>query len=334
MRNPALYTRSGRLRYAMGILTSVILASLSFAPLPATAENSVEIESKWVEAGESNVKLGIYLTNSIPLSGVLMTYEIRMIHVGSFIRRSLDIRPQGRLMEWAGNEPPYTVELYFPYRTFRADHPTSCKADSAGRVWQWMETDSLPDFMGEEALLYCFFGMDPEEPTLLPGTDGTQGNGIPSAVIVFDVTEVGGAFIIDSTCTAPSNHLTFIDDDPQVHAISPTFRPGIVLIGCNAECHGDPNCDGACNLIDLVRSIDVAFNNAPAVIDPDPRCPVENTDVNCDLVTDVLDIARMINVQYRMSPMSREFCAPCDHIPRTGRPKDDVRTPYFRNNGS
>jgi hypothetical protein len=294
----------------------------------------VEIESKWVEAGQSNVTLGVYLTNSVPLGAVLLTHEIRMIHVGSFIRRTLDIRPQGRLMEWTGDEIPFTTELYFPFRSSRSA-PTQCAADSAGKVWQWMRNDSLPDFMGEEALLYNFIGMDFERPYLMPGTDGTQGDGIPSALIVFDVTDVGGAFIIDTTCTAPANHLTFIyEDGNELLPMTPAFRPGIVLIGCNAECHGDPNCDGQCNLIDLVRSVDVAFNNAPPAIDPDPRCPVENTDVNCDLTTDVLDVVHMVNVQYRFAPMQSEFCVPCNHIPRSGFPKDDVRTPYFRNNGT
>jgi hypothetical protein len=196
-----------------------------------------------------------------------------------------------------------------------------------------MESDSLPDFMGEEALMYFYSSYNPEN--LPPGSDGRQGEGAPSLELVFDVNEVGGAFEIDTTCATPSVHTCFVGTDGNDDwIVSPSFRKGIVLIGCNAECHGDPNCDGQCNLIDLVRSVDVAFNNAPPAIDPDPRCPVENTDVNCDLVTDILDVVKMVNVQYRFAPMQAEFCVPCNHIPRSGFPKDDVRTPYFRNNGT
>jgi hypothetical protein len=186
--------------------------------------------------------------------------------------------------------------------------------------------------MGEEALLYYFMSLSATDYHLPPGDDGTTGAGTPSISLEFDVTDVGGAFIIDTTCTVPANHLTFVGDDYT--EIVPQFRPAIVLIGCNAECHGDPNCDGQCDLIDLVTTLSVAFKGAQPVIDPDPRCPTENTDVNCDMVTDVLDILRMVNVQYRSASVNTEFCAPCEHIPRTGSPKDDVMTPYFRNRGS
>ncbi len=332
MRRTAITPCHGRLSRGLAVLSVSLLAVIWLSPLAVQAENLVEIESKWVEAGASNVMLGIYLTNDVQTYGVLMTYEIRSIHVGSFIRRTLDIRPQGRLLEWTGTEPPFTVKNFYPYRT-RPNSYTQCPTDSEGNVWQWMESDSLPDFVGEEALLYYFVGMDFERPTMLAGTDGNPREGQPSAKLVFDVTEVGGAFIIDTTCMGPANHLSYIVDDPvaEFAILAPAFEKGIVLIGCNAECHGDPNCDGQCNLIDLIKSVDVAFNNAPPVIDPDPRCPVENTDVNCDLVTNVLDVVHMVNVQYRFSPMAIEFCVACEHIPRTGWPKEDVRTPYFRN---
>jgi hypothetical protein len=293
--------------------------------------NSVEIESKWVDEGQKDVAVGIYIKNTEPLRGVLLPLEIRSIHVGSFIRRSLDVRPESRFMNWAGDDPPVTAELYFPYKTQSA-HGIHCTTDSLGRVWRWLEYDSLPDFMGEEALLYFFMNASHEIRHLMPGDDGESGAGTPSISLVFDVTDVGGAFIIDTTCTAPANHLTFVGRHDQ--AVDVQFRPSIVLIGCNAECHGDPQCDGSCNIIDLVRSIDVAFKGAPPAIDPDPRCPVENTDVNCDMVTDVIDIVKMINVQYRSASILDQFCAACEHIPRSGNPKEDVRTPYFRNNGT
>jgi hypothetical protein len=255
-----------------------------------------------------------------------------MIHVGSFIRRSLKIKPQGRFLEWAGGEGPWTLTNFYP-RKSPAPQSNLCPADSAGNVWAWMADDSLPDFLGEEALMYYFTVMQDEQ--LQPGSDGTAGDGMASVALIFDVTEVGGAFEIDTICTRPNNHLTYVVGDPSTTfaVLAPAFERGIVLIGCNAECHADPNCDGDCNLVDVIKTVDVAFKNAPAVIDPDPRCPVEDTDVNCDMLTDIIDVVRMINVQYRNSPASLEFCVACNHVPRTGSPKDDVRTPYFRRNG-
>lgn len=312
-------------------LVLVVIALLSANAGVAYSGNSIEIESKWVDEGQQDVTLGIYLKNDRNVGAIVVPLEIRSIHVGSFVRRSLDIRPNARLISWAGDVEPVIAELYFPYRSQSA-HGIHCPTDSLGRVWRWMANDSLPDFMGEEGLLYAFMSASLETPFLRPGDDGESGSGTPSLSLVFDVTDVGGAFIIDSTCTAPANHVCFVD--PSSELIEVQFRPAIVLIGCDAECHGDPNCDGICNLVDLVRSVDVAFKGAPPVIDPDPRCPVENTDVNCDLVTNVQDIVKMINVQYRHAAANVEFCAPCEHIPRSGNPKEDVRTPYFRNNGT
>ncbi len=293
--------------------------------------NLVEVESKWVEAGEVDVSLGVYVENSEPVMAVIFPLEIRSIHVGSFIRRTLDIRPQGRFNDWAGEDPPITTELYYPYRSSPREN-ANCPTDTAGNIWQWMAHDSLPDFMGEEALMYFYTNGSYDIQYLMPGDDGESGSGTPSLSLVFDVTDVGGAFIIDTTCTGLSNHIGFVDMENAL--VVPRFRPAIVLIGCNAECHGDPNCDGSCDIIDLVRSVDVAFKGAPPAIDPDPRCPVENTDVNCDLVTDVIDVVKMINVQYRSASLLDEFCVACEHIPRSGNPKEDVRTPYFRNNGT
>jgi hypothetical protein len=310
-----------------------LIAFSCINPVPIQAENSIKIESKWVETGASDVVLGIHLENEMSIGGVLVVLEIRSIHVGSFIRRSLGIVPQNRLLAWAGDQP-FTVKNFYPYRTI-SPYGNKCPVDSQGRVWAWMASDSLPDFIGEEALLYYFTSMGPDN--LSAGSDGEQNQGTASLELIFDVTEEGGAFEIDTTCAAASNHTSFFSFDiwnPEPRIVAPSFRKGIVLIGCNSECHGDPVCDGRCDMIDLVKSVDVAFNGAAPVIDPDPRCPVENTDVNCDLVTDVLDIVRMINVQYRAASQRNEFCVPCNHIPRTGNPREDVKTPYFRSNGT
>lgn len=315
----------------VGHFVFAVVFVLSAISTSSHAQNLLEVESKWVETGSTDVKLGIYIKNSHALEAVLIPLEIRSIHVGSFIRRSLAIRPEARFMEWAGDEQPYTVTNFYPYRSLPVSGD-DCTTDSAGKVWRWLPHDSLPDFMGEEALLYFFTSTTTTNYQLLPGDDGTSGSGTPSISLEFDVTDVGGAFIIDTTCTVPANHLTFVG--ANYTEIVPQFRPAIVLIGCNAECHGDPNCDGQCDLIDLVTTLSVAFKGALPVIDPDPRCPTENTDVNCDMVTDVIDIIRMVNVQYRSASVNAEFCAPCEHIPRTGNPKDDVQTPYFRNRGT
>ena len=322
----------------MGMWIVTVVAVL--APADAVdAANAVIMESKWVETGGVGVEVGIYVSNEDSLAGIVLPLEFRSIHVGSFITRALSIRATSRMAYLEDTENAYNIiqKLYFPRKqsTLYRGYLNECRVDSLGRVWRWSAYDSLPDFVGEEAMMYVAVPYD----LIPPGDDIATGPGHPSLVLKFDVTEAGGAFVIDTTCVRPSNHLLFVpksesDECCDDNSIRPEFQRSIVLIGCDSECHGDPNCDGVCNIVDLVKSIGVAFKGASPVIDPDPRCPIENTDVNCDLVTNVLDIVKMINVQYRDAYIDREFCVPCDHIPRTGNPKEDVRTPYFRNNGN
>ncbi len=306
---------------------------ISIFTTTARAENRVAIESRWVEEGATNVNLGIYVSNSDSLVSILLPLEIRMVHVGSFIRRTLRVVPSGRLRTWMGDDL-LEVRNFYPFKTDPPAWGNRCPVDRNGKVWRWMSSDSLPDFMDEEALLYFATKAAPGD--LAPGSDGTPETGTPSVTLVFDVTEEGGAFIIDSTCEYPANHTAImVESAPNEfsHAVAPDFSPGIVLIGCNSECHGDPNCDGECNILDIINTVDVAFLGAPPKIDPDPRCPTEDTDVNCDMQTDVLDVIRMTNVLYRSQSKASQFCRACDLAPQPGGPKKDPRTPYFRNGG-
>lgn len=319
----------------IGLVLAVV--GVLFTVNSALAANAVIMESKWVASGEQNVEVGVYIANEDSLGAIVLPLEFRAIHVGAFITRALTIHAASRMafIESPDNSDNIIQKLYFPHkkRTYWTGYGAECRPDSMGRIWLWDASDSLPDFVGEEAMMFAAvpIGLIP------PGDDITGGQGNPSLVLRFDVTAIGGAFVIDTCCVRPANHLLFVsdrDDGSGFEPVVPQFHSSIVLVGCDSECHGDPNCDGLCNMIDLVKSIDVAFNGAPPVVDPDPRCPIENTDVNCDLMTNVQDIVKMINVQYRHVAADVEFCAPCDHIPRTGNPKEDVRTPYFRNNGS
>jgi hypothetical protein len=307
----------------------MLCAVNSLLPTIANAEDRITVESRWVEEGATNVRLGIYLENERPVALILIPLEIRMIHVGSFIRRSLKIEPSGRVLEWVG-EDIYDLRNFYPYRSAPVPRDNYCPLDSMGNVWRWMSWDSLPDFMGEEALMYFVSKAAPGQ--LPPGNDGPCHSGTPSITLVFDVTDVGGAFEIDSTCTAPANHIAMLNEDDDV-ITAPLFDRGIILIGCDAECHGDPNCDGECNILDIISTVDVAFMGAPPIIDPDPRCPTEDSDVNCDMQTDVIDVIRMINVLYRSQSMADQFCQACDLAPKPGGPRKDPLTPYFRNGG-
>ncbi|HUU45600.1 MAG TPA: hypothetical protein VM118_07665, partial [Acidobacteriota bacterium] len=78
---------------------------------------------------------------------------------------------------------------------------------------------------------------------------------------------------------------------------------------CACPCLGDPQCDSATNILDVVLAIDVAFRGASSVFDV--SCPTEQTDVDCTGVTDVLDVVHFVNVAFRGGDPDVEFCDPC-----------------------
>jgi hypothetical protein len=82
---------------------------------------------------------------------------------------------------------------------------------------------------------------------------------------------------------------------------------------CACSCHAAPDasCTSDVDVLDVVQAVNVAFRNAPDIIDPDPNCPRTSTDVDCDDDTDVLDVVRFVNVAFRNADPATEFCDPC-----------------------
>ncbi len=85
---------------------------------------------------------------------------------------------------------------------------------------------------------------------------------------------------------------------------------------CHCECHADPECDGATDMMDIVRTIARAFNADSTVFDT--AClyhgPLADgrTDVDCNGGTDIADVTRMIDVVLRGADPALRFCAPCE----------------------
>jgi hypothetical protein len=78
---------------------------------------------------------------------------------------------------------------------------------------------------------------------------------------------------------------------------------------CACPCHGDPKCDGATNVFDVVLTVDVAFRGtAPAF---DPQCPRARTDVDCSGITSVADVVHLVDVAFRGAERASEYCDPC-----------------------
>lgn len=82
---------------------------------------------------------------------------------------------------------------------------------------------------------------------------------------------------------------------------------------CVCPCHGNPACQHAVvNVTDVVITIDVAFGSAAPPDDPDPSCMWETTDVDCSGATDIVDVVKTINVAFRGADAAAAYCVPCN----------------------
>jgi hypothetical protein len=83
---------------------------------------------------------------------------------------------------------------------------------------------------------------------------------------------------------------------------------------CDCSCHGDPICDQAPDVFDVVNAIDVIFSGATNVIDP--NCPhVGRVDYNCDCVPDVFDVIYAIDYIFSGGPAPCDPCTPGGECP-------------------
>lgn len=79
---------------------------------------------------------------------------------------------------------------------------------------------------------------------------------------------------------------------------------------CTCLCHGDPQCDGQTDILDVVYGVNVAFREAAPFVDP--LCwPAGRTDVDCSGETDILDVVRLVEVAFREADPALSFCDPC-----------------------
>ena len=103
-------------------------------------------------------------------------------------------------------------------------------------------------------------------------------------------------------------NVTFIASDG---ALADTAVTTITVAnGCQCPCHADPQCDGSTDVIDVIKTIGVAFRGEAAVFDTDcfPN-PGGRTDFDCSGVTDVIDVVNIIGVAFRGQVPN--FCNPC-----------------------
>jgi hypothetical protein len=125
------------------------------------------------------------------------------------------------------------------------------------------------------------------------------------------VSGSGGAVETVETTTLAGYDLECVSDWVT---FAPRFVGGEITIPippCACDCFGDPQCDQVTNVVDVVNAVNVAFKNAPDIVDPNGACPLTTTDVDCTGFTNVVDVVKFVNVAFKSADAALEFCDPC-----------------------
>jgi hypothetical protein len=274
-----------------------------------SAGNSVVVESKAVPPGAEQVTLGVYIANDTALRVISIPLEFREIESGAYLADTFAVTFQNRLAGWDIGDSSYSLKYFYPSRTFPVETcATCCDLDSNGKVWA-DPTDTI-DFVSPDAFMYIAIGW--EKPLLPAGDDGTPGDGTPSMLFTFNVTEDTGRFEVDTVCTWRVGKLGLAHEGEEwIEDVS--FTKGIIEIidSCACDCHGDPVCDSVVDSQDFTAAYGVAFLGYDPIPDANAFCPYETTDVDCDDDTDVLDVMKFNYVVNYGADPDTLFCNPC-----------------------
>jgi hypothetical protein len=296
------------------------VAMVFAAPAMAIAQDAVMAESKTVYGGDDLCSLGVFISNSTPISGINIPIEIRSVTHGAYIAPGFvtsgfkwQLTPGNRV--WASPLGVAMANWPASGMTLRRFADTAEFFDACGgpisHTFQSAATN--PNFISPDAVFFSSVSTgDPnigEQVTLAPGSD-PSGSANASLLMITGIAPQYGTFAIDTCCVYPGNHLGYTDEN-SVH-FGPAFTAGMVTVRCH---HADPVCDGEHNIQDVVMVANRAYRAYEAL--NDPSCPAHGvtvdglTDVDCSGVTDIVDHVRMVNVAFRGMDPGSQFCDPC-----------------------
>jgi hypothetical protein len=203
--------------------------------LPTPEGNHVTVESTSVPGNTTSVRIGVYVANDVPLTGLVLPLEFRAVTTGSYITRSCTFNaPSGNRI---GASP---LAVAVTKRILGVPGGDPCSGPTAGTY----ETNAPVDFVSPDGFLWAGVSTSasPDLHYLPPGSDyhagafadwPSQGQSTtyaagPSFEFVFDVTGTPGSFVIDTCCVRPANRL--LGTDLNVEPVLLTFTKGTITV--------------------------------------------------------------------------------------------------------
>lgn len=286
------------------VVTTMLLAVLGATRVLAANSISLELWEPWM--CEAEHRLGIHITNDVPLKSLTVPLIVRGYGAASVTSVKLSY---GQRLSGTALADMRQTNLYFA-------EDGACKSGQPGGFSTVTFSDTLT-----HAAPGTPFGMMFHFATLgtdyLPaGQDSYSDPSTPylagSLFMTFTFDNLWAQLDIDTTCTSPANHVLFVDASDQ--AIVPGVAIGHVIVDWFCIGHGDLDLDGFITAVDLGREIDYLF--AGGSIQTDHGCEglVDGGDFNCDGFPDAIDLAQYIDHLFAGGdgPCDPVFdCAPC-----------------------
>jgi hypothetical protein len=132
----------------------------------------------------------------------------------------------------------------------------------------------------------------------------------PGGLTIWDAVDLNWDGSSDWVSVNPINKVWVLAGGPCLSCDT----PGVCSpppMECVCVCHADPACDDVTDVLDVVKTIDVAFRGSPEENDTGPLCAATQTDLNCSGTTDIVDVVKIVNVAFRSADPATEFCDPC-----------------------
>ena len=213
----------------------------------ANAVNSVVVESRTYAADAAPCSVGVFITNDINIQGIVVPLEIRSFNGGAEIDSGTSTTSfwglvnANRMNNSAlGNANPNGPAASVTTRKYAVPEAAGANCTGGGD-YGWGAAGAQFDGHSPDAMLFASVSTgDPdigEDIFLAPGADGA---GTPNAslLIRFNLKATNGCIIIDTMCTKPASHLTFVDEFTS--AVQPDFTPGFITVG-TGSCVQVPN---------------------------------------------------------------------------------------------
>lgn len=281
-------------------------------------DNSIVIESRDFLIGQPACTLGIWLSNDVPITALVMAIDARTESGGAFYLSGNSLtRPNAQPGRRLDNSPLGSAD---PGGKWPAASPICnkypvpggfCSPPMADHTYQ--TPAAAVDAISPDGWLYESHstGGPDDQVALSPGADYPSRDSA-SWVFIFDANNELGCFEIDTACVTPSGRTGCVDLNTEFREFS--FTKGrICIVACICDCFGNPATPSSpeINVLDIVYATNVAFRNSSPIPDTNPTCSTYTTDVDCSGATTVIDLVKMIAVVFRNGNPATEFCDPC-----------------------